>query len=128
MAMTKAERAEVQALRERAALGWSSEPEPERMPLPPHPEYANGWSVNEHTERVCRAWTGSNVHGIGRHLPMVDGVPSYDWKNTSGSQNGRRLYATEADALVALRIALSRKFAKALAVVDAEIMRARSES
>lgn len=118
MAMTKAERAEIEALRTKLALRWSGAVAPERMPLPAR-GYINGWDFNSYgVGSVYPAWTESNGHGRGQHR-TDDGT---NWRDRpSGSQQGLPIYATKRDALIGLRLAKELEFAAALHRIDAMI-------
>lgn len=112
MAMTKAERAELELLRTKLALRWSGAIAPERMPLPDHGAVILGWDFNQHRtdgSAVYAAWTTSYSHGDGHDPKRL------------GSQNGRQLYATKRDALIALRLAKEWEGAVALRKIDAMI-------
>lgn len=61
-------------------------------------------------------WTMCNSHGRGA-------APKDGDRYASRSQNGRRLYATRSDALVALRAAYKAEAEKNLAAIDALIER-----
>lgn len=118
MAMTKAERAEMDRLREELALAralrYSGMQAPERMPLP-DTGFQNGWSFNVHSGEVSGMWTERMAHGWGHRAEGGTGG--------SVSQNGRRIYSTRRDALIALRLAMEEQSAKKLAAIDALIER-----
>ncbi|MFC5353580.1 hypothetical protein [Azospirillum himalayense] len=130
MAMTKAEKAEMEALREARdlarALRWPEYAEPAMMPIPPSGEHASGWLFNAHRamdlwgtgNSVYQAWSKSSTHGDG-----ASPAP-----NRSGSQNGVPLFAARLDALKALRLAMTKEFARKLARVDAEIEAERAKA
>lgn len=123
MAMNKAEQAAFEALRHEIrlcqALRFSEAPEPQRMDLPER-GHLNGWLFNAYSTTVQKAWTQRVSHGDGH--PTDDEIANR-WKSHKwmGSQNGVRLYATERDALIALRKKKEREFAEALAKLDALI-------
>jgi hypothetical protein len=114
MTMTKAERAEMEALRTKLALRWSGMTPPERMPLPAK-GYVNGWDFNASSNRVLARWTERQCHGFGDEHRTDDGTRG----SISGSQNGRRLYATKREALIALRLAQEAHCATVLRRIDA---------
>jgi hypothetical protein len=97
------------------ALRWPGLPEPERLPVPEAGGHVEGWDFNEYAHDVFEAWTEAVAHGRGPYPK--------DRSTRSASQRSRRVYATERDALIALRHALSRQYAKNLARVDAQIDR-----
>lgn len=117
MAMTKKERAEMDDLRSqlneaRALLPWSADM-PSSVP-PPREGRFNGWDLNTYQDgRVFEAWSELSSNGNGHPPP---GPRKY-----YGSQNGKWLFASRLDALVALRIAKTRDCAKLLARIDSEI-------
>jgi len=111
MAMNKAEKAAMEALEREIAFRWPTMPEPKRMVIPEpmgKVEVVDGYDYNLHTRTVRKCWTGSVRHGEW-----------YDGRRSShASQNGKALYATEADALIALRWAICREVAGTLHGVD----------
>jgi hypothetical protein len=123
MAMTKAEKAAMDAMRqelaEARALRWLGAPPPVRSVLPPSgrgdPAYRNGWEFNAYTAKVFPQWTESVSHGAGHRTD--DGA----WRARIASQNGRALYATKLDATIALRLATEARCAQDLARIDAMI-------
>jgi hypothetical protein len=122
--MTKAEKAELERLRqeltESMSLGFSGLPEPKPLPIP-EKGYINGWIVNPFGEsRVEKAWTESTRHG--------DGHRTDDTRYISGFNVGRELFATELDALTALRLMKERECAKILARIDRQINEARAKA
>ncbi len=118
--MTKREQAHVAALEEQLrlakALRWSNAPAPDRIPLP-ESGYVNGWDFNDYQNgKVTKGWTEKYAHGysdVWRDGTEKEYIP--------GSQNGRRLYATQLDALIALRMAKELDCAKILANIDRQI-------
>lgn len=118
MALTKKERMEIDDLRRtlaevRAMLPWSAEKIPDTIP-PPSRGRVNGWDFSAYQDgRVFEAWSEFVTHGVGHPPP---GPHKF-----SGSQNGKRLFASRLDALTALRIAKTADCAKLLAKIDAEI-------
>ena len=129
MAMTKREQAELEALRqglaEAKALRWLGIPEPTRMPLP-EKGYVNGWDFNAYVWSVTKAWTGSLSHSRLGHVE--DDTRARYGRDMSAGQGGLPLYATELDALIALRLATERECAKKLAALDRRIDAERAAS
>ncbi|MDW7555342.1 hypothetical protein D9623_33445 (plasmid) [Azospirillum brasilense] len=125
MAMTKAEKAEMEALREARdlarALRWPEYAEPAMIPPPDFSgSHTSGWLFNTYRltaqlggmgDAVYRAWSESTTHGDGQSP-----IP-----HRSATQGGVHLFATRLDALKALRLAVTEEFARKLARVDAEI-------
>jgi len=108
MSMTKAEKANVERLETDLAFRWPTEPEPSRsVRASSSGETVEGWDFNAWNSAITRMWSTSVNHGT-----------FYDGKKSGDSQNGRPLYATERDALLALRWALCRKYAAELRIVD----------
>lgn len=101
-------------LREARALRWST---PDGALIPPRRPPApggdtgvtTGWDTNVFTRSVTRGWSTCSAHG--------DGPP----KPGSGSQKPIALYSTQSLALRALRVALERNCAAALAGIDDRI-------
>lgn len=113
MAMTKKERAEMEAAILRAetlaALRWTG---PVARDLPPpspggNEAYTQGWDFNAYTLSADEWWSGPVTHGRGR----AD-------RRTSASQSGRALFSTQRLALAALRHAVEMKAAADLLKVD----------
>ena len=119
MPMNKREQAEVENLRqqlaEAKALRFLGVPEPARMPLP-ETGYINGWEFNAYSTAVGTAWTSANAHSRFSHRTDDNSFESR--REVAASQNGRRLYATQLDALIALRLAKEREFAAELGKLD----------
>ncbi len=118
MAMTKAERAEMERLREELALAralrYSGMQAPTMNAIPTE-GVVNGWSFNAYTGGVERMWSEPNAHGYGAH-PGTNG-------ERHASRDGRRTYATRREALIGLRLATEEQCAKKLAAIDALISR-----
>jgi hypothetical protein len=111
MAMTKAEKAEMQALRDRlalvSALRWTEAVAPD-VPVPAYGEPAtSGWAHNPHAMRVDQMWSESQAHGWGAARGR-----------DTASQRGRALYSTRLLALRAMRHAVELDCAARLAQVD----------
>lgn len=102
MAMNKAERAHVEALETRLAFAWPTEAEPRRTVLE-----GDGWDYNAYRADVSKAWTEAHRHGY-----------YYQGKRMGASRERRPLYATFEEARLALRWAMCREYAAALAEVD----------
>lgn len=115
MAMTKAERAEMEALKVQLALHWPTEAEPPPGPRPEIGGRVEGWMFNAYTRSVEKAWSTSFSHGT-----FWRGKPSL------GSQGAASLYFSERDALIALRWALCRQMAAQLRGIDHLIERAQT--
>lgn len=105
--MTKAEKERVETLERDLAFRWPTMPEPTRMPKPSSGGEIEGWDYNAHSRSVERYWSRSVSHGR-----------FYRDKRMSGSQGGRAIYATEAEALLALRWELCRQYAYQLRDID----------
>jgi hypothetical protein len=121
MAMSKTERAAFDKVKLDAtiyrALRWSPETsiEPDvDIPDGHCASIATGFLFNSYNDgRIEKAWSRSNSHGIGK--------PPEPGRYGTGSQNGRRLYASEILALRAMRCEMEMRFARILASVDARI-------
>jgi membrane carboxypeptidase/penicillin-binding protein len=129
MAMNKAEKAKMEQLQQAVALHWPAYPRPEpmtaeqiRAALEDIPrrdlsvpaqgttvKAARGWFMNVYSSSITRGWTG--VHSQNRQAETGDG----------GSRVNEPMWATRMEAAMALRIALSEKYAASLAAVDAVI-------
>jgi hypothetical protein len=112
MAMTKAERAEIDALKVKLALRWSGAAPPERMPLP-EKGYVNGWDFNLYRGHAIPCWSERTSHGVDEHR-SDDGTQYY----MRGNRDGRRLYATKREALIALRLERESECAALLHKID----------
>ena len=113
MAMTKKERAEMDAAIDRAimlgALRWTSPVEPD-VPIPTgYNQRSSGFGFNAHTGTVSAQWSGSVTHGEGTY------------RQYSGTQGGKRLYSARVLALKAMRHQMELQFAQKLMAVDKEI-------
>jgi hypothetical protein len=122
MAMTKAEKAKMEELETALALCWPAYPAPQPMTreeieaakvklTPTRSVYrersaALGWFYNAHSGDVTQGWSD----GIAHSRDNVTG--------DHGSQNMGRMYRTKALAAMAMRLEMSRDFAKRLAAVD----------
>lgn len=134
MAMTKKEQAEMDRLRDARdfarALRWPEYAEPTKIPVPDGPFgfHTQGWDFRVQRavemagrphrsadDLVIEAWSESNAHGMGQHITGF---------GRSASQGGIELYETRADALRALRLDVTERFARVLATIDAEIAKA----
>jgi len=116
MAMTKKERAEVDALilkaETLAALRWTSPAT--RDVLPPKSGYTEGWDFNAHGKRVWLGWSGVTNHGTGA-------APKLSERYKSASQNSRHMHSTEALALAAMRHEIELLAAADLLAIDRRI-------
>lgn len=134
MAMTKAEKAEMEKIRHDLALALALRfcglPEPELMPKPVYGGgMVEGWDMNPHgSGRVEICTTSAHSHWLGRGL---DGVVQDEEISTHGrvwaygSSGAISLYRSPADALLALRLAKEREFAQTLARIDRQIAEAK---
>lgn len=132
MAMTKAEKAELekawQELALMKALRFSGMVEPEKMEKPTGSDLVEGWTMNDHGDgsvEICT--TASHKHWRGHSIAKVTSSQGKDLYRMGGSQNGRTLYRSKADALRALRLAKEREFSGALAFIDQRIAEAEQE-
>lgn len=118
MPLNKAEKVYVEHLQNQAALRWPTfeEPKPTVEPDGYGDNAARGWLFNAHTREISEAWSGPTSHGY-----------FYDGKASGGTQGGRRLYATQADALKALRWAACRDIAGKLRLIDDAIAEAQGQ-
>lgn len=115
MAMTKAEKARVEELETLLAFRWPTEAEPQRtVRAESSSDQVEGWDFNAYNGSVDRKWTTTVSHGA-----------FYNGKPTGASQSGIALYATEDDALVALRWKMCREMAAKLRNVDQRLELAR---
>lgn len=115
--MTKAQQAALWKaqvdLRQAEALRWSGLKDPAVLPVPTQ-GHTFGWVITTFNQgTVEKAWSGPAMHHRGSHDDR-DKV----------SQGGIRLYRSEHDAWIALRISKERQFAAALANLDARIQSA----
>ena len=115
MAMTKKEKAAMQAAIDRAellaALRWTAPVERDvGIPLQ---GYSEGWDYNAHSQRVWQGWSDRVAHGEGK-APEAG-------KYRSGSQGSRRMFSTKARALAAMRHEMEQKAAADLMKVDRQI-------
>lgn len=124
MAMTKAEKARVEELETALALCWPSYPMPAPMtreqieaakvtvtpkdsPMTRHrAQIAIGWFYSSYNGDLSQGWSDGMYHS--RHNITGD----------SATQNMGQMYRTRREAAMALRIEMSRNFAKKLAAVD----------
>jgi hypothetical protein len=121
--MTKAEKARVEELETALALTWPSytaprpmtreEIEAAKVELSPKDRSvfrvrhaALGWFYNAYSASITQGWSDGMSHGR-------DNVTG-----DHGSQGMGRIYRSKTDAAMALRIEMSRDFAKKLAAVD----------
>jgi hypothetical protein len=131
MAMTKAERAEMEAMRARAALGWPQFERPQPMTKEEieaayetiirrdksayrtDETAARGWFYNAYGQSVTRGWANGHYHN---HDSEFADSPR---RNDVGRP---QMYRTKLEALRALRWAMSDKFSAELGKVDGWIV------
>ena len=113
MAMTKAEKAEMERLRTRLALRFT-EPVAPDVPIPDYPEKTRGWRAHTWRDgyRVEECESTSNTH---RTLSQV--APGYE----AWAQRGIPLHSTKLRALRAARSEMEQTFARALREIDVKI-------
>lgn len=115
MAMTKKERAAMQAAIDRAellaALRWTAPVERDVPPPTAFGAYSEGWEFNAHTGTVDRGWSTMISHGRG---PTPDSIDKY----RSGSQGARWMFSTRARAVAAMRHEIEILAAKRLLACD----------
>ena len=121
MAMNKAEREELERLKQEVALAkalrFSALPAPVLIP-PPDSGTTTGWIMNSYgLGSIEQAWSERCCHGRGQKRGDM-----------TASQKGVSLYRSKLDAYVGLRLAKEMEFAKALADIDARIEAARAAS
>ena len=115
MAMTKKEKAAIQAAIDRAetlaALRWTW-PVVRDVGVPLQ-GYSEGWDYNAHIQRVWKGWSDRVAHG--------EGAAPEEGKYRSVSQVSRRMFSTKALALAAMRHEMEQKAAADLMRVDRQI-------
>lgn len=123
MPMTKAERAQMEALEVRAALTWQGPP-PAPIDLAvwraanPGVEVFEGWTYNAHSERVSRGWSKGAVHSSGGSFAHYEQNRSrYSATQTAGGP----WFHAEADAFRAMRHEVALQCAQKLAALDARL-------
>jgi hypothetical protein len=72
---------------------------------------SRGWTFNVHSLRVWQGWFRSSSHGT---WPREEG-------NSASQGCGGPWYVTRRDALMALRIQLTNRYAETLAAIDEQI-------
>lgn len=127
MAMTKAEKAQLEEMQTALSMHWPSYPSPAPMTreeikeglvdIPRRdrsiPAYGDsrkaaiGWFYNAHSETVTRGW-GDGFY-INRDSHYGD-APS--------RSDGNPMFKTRKEAAMALRLDMTRKFARKLAAID----------
>lgn len=117
MAMTKKERAELEATRLEVALlyalRWTAiEDVPRDVPVPVGGNYTEGWDFNPFMKKAYLCWSSSTAHGRG---------PVPGDHNRQASQGGIALFSSRLLALRAMRHDLERHAARDLAEIDAMI-------
>ncbi len=127
MAMNKKEQAEFETARAELAIALAlrwSDYEPEQIDTEKEIEgkplnfYMNAWTYNAYASdpRTYPGWFDSVHHGDGHR---TSARPS-----SASQRRGGPWYRTETEALMALRRAMERNFAKSLAAVDAKLAKA----
>lgn len=127
MAMTKAEKARMEELETALAMHWPAYPDPAPLTLQaikalgediprkdqsvasygPTKRAARGWFQNAYSVRITRGW--SDGHHCNRDAEYGDGASRMD---------GNKMYATKQEAAMAMRLEMTREFARKLASVD----------
>jgi len=115
MAMTKKERAEMDAAIERAellaALRWTAPVQPDVAPPQSGGGYTEGWVFNAYSSTVQLEWSGSVLHGSGP-------APRDGKRASCASQRSQWMYSTKAKALAAMRHEVERESARKLLAID----------
>ena len=134
MAMTKAEKAEMERLQYELslarALRWSDRPMPERVKITQSmssKEVVQGWNFSSGRiingsmrDAVFEAWTTRMSHGHGVHVA--------DNLRLASSRQCCPVFATRLNALVALRLEVQQECAGKLALIDNHIMEEETEA
>lgn len=121
MAMSKAEKARLEAALTAAALRWTA-PVERDVPIPTGREVTEGWDFNTYSATVSQKWSTATAHGDGP-------APSSGYRYlAAASQGGRRLYSTKALALAALRFEVETKAAETLRSIDSLIAEANEKA
>lgn len=124
MPMTKAEKARMEELETALALCWPPYPAPKPMTREEIEAAAieikpNDSPMNRHRTRIALGWF-YNAYNGDLAQGWSDGM-YHSRHNTTGehaSQDMGQMYRTKAEAAMAMRIEMSRDFAKKLAAVD----------
>jgi hypothetical protein len=117
----RSQQTEMQALRDALAVATASLTSNYLDPVEaivPETGWVNGWMANTMYLNADKGWREGHLCGWGRHRvgSRYDRrSPDY---NCSASQSGRTLYATERDALIALRREVENKAKSELAKID----------
>lgn len=119
MAMTKKERAEMDAAIERAellaALRWTAPIAPDVAPPRSGADgYTEGYTFNAYSRTVQYEWSSSVSHGTGT-------APKEGERYRSGSQGPQWMYSTKAKALSALRHDIETDTARKLLAIDKQL-------
>jgi hypothetical protein len=108
MSMTKKEQAEVEALKIRLALHFTSDVNPDISRPDSGQGIINGYNFNSYNKRIEKSCSTSYSHGNGQ------------WDKT-GSQNAIAQYSSPILAYRAMRRELEDRFARELREVDIKI-------
>jgi len=120
MAMTKKEKAELEALKEMCsinkALGWRNYQTEPDLEIPSE-GVVLGWGFAAYQRTVFPTWSERSSHGHGHDIEKINS------RYRSASQKGIKQFSTEAKALAALRSALESDFAEKLRNIDERLAR-----
>lgn len=131
MTMTKAERARMEMLEREArlarALRFPTDPVPQPMSIAEiKASLTDGGMKSGHYEKVARGWF-FNSHVMQVSRGCSNGYSHSPTGNVTTSQNGGRMYRTEAEAWRAMRHEKARQVAEDLAKIDARIEKCEAE-
>lgn len=125
MAMTKTEKERMDRLEKAVALArsmrWPEYPEP--APMTQEEKKAalvDGGTRYGQIQRVARGWF-HNSHSKTVTYGCSDGIGHSPTGDTTSSQGAGLMFATKVDALRAMRLEMTERYAEELAKVDAEI-------
>lgn len=123
MAMTKAEKAAMDALYERAALSWPAPP-PKPVDLDVAMEGSGkgrwrGWWMNPYSKRVGEGVVDGCLHALEPYTDeqLNSRYGGHSYVSLSQTRGGP-WYATKADAMRALHYAVAAEYAKGLARIQ----------
>lgn len=127
MAMTKAEKARMEELETALAMHWPSYPEPAAMTdaeikasLEDIPRRDQSVSAHGATKRAARGWF-QNAYSAHVTSGWSDGYHCNrhsDYGDSASRVEGQKMYATRQAAAMAMRLEMTREFARKLAAVD----------